>query len=118
MRKYYDLRIAMGGYIKSLYQEAHENGSPLLRAMFYEFPEDEKCWTLQDQYMFGPAYLAAPILQLNQFRREVYLPEGRWRLTSTGEAFQGPRTVTVDAPIDYMPVFEKTAEALSGLSAP
>ena len=107
MRKYYGVRTAMQGYIQSLYQEAHENGSPLLRAMFYEFPEDEICWTLQDQYMFGGRYLVAPILRLNQFSREVYLPQGQWKLTSTGEVFQGRQRVTADAPIDYMPVFER-----------
>ena len=107
MRKYYDLRIAMHDYIKALYAEAHENGSPLLRAMFYEFPEDEKCWELQDQYMFGGKYLVAPVLQLGQFCREVYLPAGQWKLTSTGEVFQGGQTVMVDAPLEYMPVFEK-----------
>ena len=107
MRKYYDVRIAMHDYIKSLYQEAHENGSPLLRCMFYEFPEDGKCWDIQDQYMFGSKYLAAPIFHLNQFSREVYLPAGQWKLTSTGQLFQGGRTVTVDAPIEYMPVFER-----------
>ena len=99
--------MELRGYIRSLYAEAHENGSPLLRAMFYEFPDDEKCWTLQDQYMFGGKYLAAPILQLNRFRREVYLPAGQWRLTSTGEVFCGGQTVTADAPIEYMPVFER-----------
>ena len=107
MRRYFDLRLSLRDYIKSLYQEAHENGSPLLRAMFYQFPEDPRCWELQDQYMFGAKYLAAPIFRLNQFRREVYLPAGCWRLTSTGEVFQGGRAVTVDAPIEYMPVFER-----------
>ena len=107
MKKYYELRLALHGYIKSLYQEAHENGSPLLRAMFYEFPEDQACWQLQDQYMFGGKYLVAPVLKLNQFAREVYLPAGQWRLTSTGQCFPGGQTVTVDAPIDYMPVFER-----------
>ncbi len=107
MRKYYDLRVSMHDYIKSIFAEAHENGSPLLRAMFYEFPEDEKCWELQDQYMFGGKYLVAPVLQLGQFRREVYLPAGSWKLTSTGEVFQGGQTVTVDAPLEYMPVFER-----------
>ena len=107
MRRYYDVRVAMHDYIKFLYQEAHENGSPLLRAMFYEFPEDEICWELQDQYMFGAKYLVAPIFRLNQFSREVYLPKGRWKLTSTGEVFEGGQTVSVDAPIEYMPVFER-----------
>ena len=97
----------MHDYIRSLYEEAHTNGSPLIRTMFYEFPQDAKCWELQDQYMFGSRYLVAPILHLNQFQREVYLPEGQWKLTSTGETFQGGASVTVDAPIDYMPVFER-----------
>ena len=107
MKKYYDIRIEMHDYIKSLYAEAHENGSPLIRPMFYEFPEDNKCWELQDQYMFGAKYLVAPVLHLNEFEREVYLPEGSWKLTSNGEVFEGGRSIFVDAPIDYMPVFER-----------
>ena len=107
MKKYYQIRISMHDYIKKLYQEAHTNGSPLIRTMFYEFPEDETCWELQDQYMFGDKYLVAPILHLNQFEREVYLPEGAWILTSTGEKMKGKTTVKAAAPIDYMPVFER-----------
>lgn len=107
MKKYYDIRISMHDYIKSLYQEASENGSPLIRTMFYEFPEDKICWELQNQYMFGSKYLAAPIFKLNQFERDVYLPAGTWKLTSDGSTYEGGQTVHVAAPIDYMPVFEK-----------
>ena len=108
MRKYYDIRIGMHDYIKSLYDEAHTDGSPLIRTMFYEFPDDPVCWRLADQYMFGSRYLVAPILHLDQFRRQVYLPAGTWTLTSTGETFTGGQTVTVDAPIEYMPVFARS----------
>ncbi len=107
MRKYYDIRISMHDYIKALYREASENGSPLIRTMFYEFPDDAKCWELEDQYMFGSDYLCAPIFKLNSFAREVYLPAGKWQLTSDNEVYEGGRTVTVKAPIDYMPVFKK-----------
>lgn len=107
MKKYYDIRISMHDYIKKLYEEAHTNGSPLIRTMFYEFPEDEKCWQLQDQYMFGDKYLVAPILHLNEFKRDVYLPAGEWILTSSGEKYTGGITVSVDAPIEYSPVFER-----------
>ena len=106
MKKYYGIRIGMHEYIKKLFEEAHTNGSPLLRAMFYEFPDDERCWELQDQYMFGEKYLVAPILRLNEWKRDVYLPAGKWKLTSTKEIFEGGRTISVDAPIDYMPVLE------------
>ena len=107
MRHYYDIRIAMHDYIKSLYEEASSNGSPLIRAMFYEFPQDAKCWDIYDQYMFGSKYLVAPILQLNQFERRVYLPQGNWKLTSTGEIYEGGQTVLAAAPIEYTPVFER-----------
>ncbi len=107
MRKYYDIRVGMHDYIKSLFEQAHTDGSPLIRTMFYEFPDDPKCWQLTDQYMFGGRYLVAPILRLDQFRREVYLPAGTWTLTSTGEAYAGGQPVTADAPIEYMPVFER-----------
>ncbi len=112
MKKYYDIRISMHEYIKKLYEEAHTNGSPLVRTMFYEFPEDEKCWELEDQYMFGDKYLVAPILHLNEFKRDVYLPAGEWILTSTGEKYTGGITVSVDAPIEYTPVFERKAIGL------
>ena len=107
MRKYYDIRIGMHDYIRELYREAHENGSPLIRTMFYEFPEDEKCWELQDQYMFGSEYLVAPILYLNQFERDVYLPAGTWENVNNGEILEGGKTVHVDAPLEEIPVFRR-----------
>jgi alpha-D-xyloside xylohydrolase len=107
MKKYYDLRISLKPYIANLYREASENGSPLMRAMFYEFPDDPKCWEIRDQFMFGDRYLVAPILHLDEFEREVYLPEGEWMLTSNGSRFSGGKTVKVKAPIEYMPVFQR-----------
>ncbi len=109
MKKYYDIRISMHDYIKQLYDEASENGSPLIRTMFYEFPDDKKCWELQDQYMFGSEYLVAPIFHLNEFEREVYLPAGRWEDTRDGKVYEGGQTIRAAAPIDSIPVFKKMA---------
>ena len=50
----------MQSYIRRLMQEAYEKGTPVMRPMFYEFPEDEECWELQEQYMFGDSLLVAP----------------------------------------------------------
>ena len=107
MKKYYDIRIEMHDYIKQLYEEASSNGSPLIRTMFYEFPEDSKCWELQDQYMFGSDYLVAPIFHLNQFEREVYLPSGKWEDTRDHKVYNGGQIITADAPLDSMPVFKR-----------
>ena len=107
MRKYYNIRIAMHNYIRELYREAHLTGAPLIRTMFFEFPEDEKSWTLQDQYMFGSKYLVAPVLELHQREREVWLPEGNWKDVNSGEIMEGNRTVRAAAPLDVIPVYEK-----------
>lgn len=108
MKKYYDIRTGMHQYLSSLFKEASENGSPLMRAMFYEFPDDPQCWNLQDQYMFGNKYLVAPILQLNQFSRSVYLPKDtKWKERRTGKVYDGGQYVDIEAPIDYLPVLER-----------
>lgn len=107
MVKHYQLRRSLLPYLKEIYAEAHENGSPLMRAMFYEFPEDEKCWSLSDQYMFGPDYLVAPVLTPATDSRDVYLPAGRWQDIRSKEILEGGRTITAAAPIDSIPVFKR-----------
>ena len=105
MRKHYELRKSLKPYLQQIFAEAHENGSPLMRAMFYEFPDDPACWDLTDQYMFGPDYLIAPILSPNTFLRRVYLPAGMWRNLHTGEVLEGNGVVMVHAPLENIPVF-------------
>jgi alpha-D-xyloside xylohydrolase len=107
LRKYLDIRLSMKDYIRGLMKEASETGAPLIRAMFYEFPEDKVCWTLEDQYMFGSRYLVAPVTELHATTRTLYLPAGSWKHIITGEVLEGGRFVTVDAPLDVLPAFEK-----------
>lgn len=109
MKDQLDVRLSMKPYIESLMVEAHENGSPVIRTMFFEFPDDETCWTLSDQYMFGSKYLVAPVLHLGERQRTVYLPAGQWKAVYGNNplVYEGPTTVTADAPLEYIPVFEK-----------
>lgn len=106
-KKYLDIRLNMKNYIKSVMDEASENGSPVIRTMFYEFPNDEKCWGIDDQYMFGEKYLVAPVLYQGITKREVYLPQGSWRNIHNNTIYEGDKTITADAPIDIIPVFER-----------
>ena len=105
MRKHYDLRVGLKPYLKKIFAQAHEDGSPLMRAMFYEFPEDETCWQLSDQYMFGPDLLVAPVMYPGMRSRKVYLPAGTWRDTRTGETAAGGGYITAQAPLDSIPVY-------------
>lgn len=107
MKDQLNVRLSMKPYIHTLMTEAHETGAPIIRAMFFEFPEDEKCWTLSDQYMFGSKYLVAPVLHLGERQREVYLPEGKWKDVYAETIYEGPATVMADAPLEHIPVFEK-----------
>ncbi len=104
--KYMRMREEMRGYTRRLMQEAHKNGSPVMRTMFYEFPEDPKCWEVEDEYMYGDKLLVAPVLEAGADMRKVYLPQGcQWKDCRSGEVFEGGQTVEADAPLEYMPLF-------------
>ncbi|MBQ8954944.1 MAG: glycoside hydrolase family 31 protein, partial [Clostridia bacterium] len=105
--KYMARREELRPYVRDLMRQAHEEGMPLMRAMFYEFPEDAACAALKDQYMFGSRYLVAPVLYPGARSRTVYLPAGQWRDVDAGAVYSGGQTVTVAAPLERMPVFEK-----------
>ena len=107
LKGYVELRERMKPYISEAMHEASENGSPVMRAMFYEFPEDPACWACADEYMFGPKYLVAPVLWAGVNSRSVYLPAGKWRDMNSGEVYEGGCTVTVPAPVEIIPVFER-----------
>lgn len=107
MKKYLDIRLSMKDYIIEVMEEAKENGSPVIRTMFYEFPEDNKCWEVKEQYMFGPNYLVAPVLYEGAITKEVYLPKGSWKDIHTNVVYQGETTIIVDAPLEIIPVFLK-----------
>ncbi len=116
-KKYLFLRERMRPYTQSVMREAHEKGSPVMRPLFYGFPEDKKAWEIEDQYLFGGDILVAPILYAGQRQREVYLPRGAaWTEVWTGKRFDGGVTVTVDAPIDQIPLFVKDESLLSMLN--
>lgn len=68
--------------------QPHVNGTPVMRSMFVEFPDDPACRTLDRQYMFGPSMLVAPVFT---YSGEVsyYLPDGVWTNWLTGEKAQG-----------------------------
>jgi alpha-D-xyloside xylohydrolase len=106
MKNYIFMRERLRPYIRECMKEAHIKGTPVMRTMFYEFPEDAKCWNTGSQYMFGPDILVAPVFEPGQRSREVYLPEKQaWKNAKTGEVLEGGQTVTVDAPLNEIPLF-------------
>lgn len=106
MKKFINIRELMRDYNRSLMKQAHETGSPVIRGMFYEFPQDENTWNLKDQYMFGPDVLVAPILEAKAVSRSVYLPRGvKWTDARDGEIYDGGQSIDVVVSIDTLPIF-------------
>jgi len=106
MRKFIQIRELMRDYTRSLMQEAHQTGAPIIRGLFYEFPEDELCWDIKDEYLFGGDILVAPVCYAHVAKRKVYLPkDAKWTNARNGEIYEGGTIVDVDAPIETIPVF-------------
>ena len=112
-KKYIELREAMRPYIRTLMEAAHEKGTPVMRPLFYDFPEDSVCWDNEAEYMFGPDILVAPVMEKGQQTKEVYLPAGaKWTNAWTKEIMEGGQTVTVETPIEQIPLFTRNGFAL------
>lgn len=105
-KKYLTIRENLKPYITEQMQAAHQDGTPVMRPLFYDFPQDKAAWDCEDAHMFGPALLVAPVMYAGLRERQVYLPQGAgWKNVWTGEHFDGGQTVTVAAPLDTIPVF-------------
>lgn len=112
-KSYLGLRERLRDYVRQLMDDAHTKGDPVIRPVFYDFPHDEKTWDIDDQYMFGPRYLVAPVLKPGQRSRRVYLPEGaKWVVFDQngdrqGTHLEGGQWTEIEAPLEYMPVLER-----------
>lgn len=61
VREFTKLKLELMPYVYQLGLQPHVNGTPVMRSMFVEFPDDPACRTLDRQYMFGPSMLVAPV---------------------------------------------------------
>lgn len=107
-KKYMEMREQMRAYTRRLMAEASEKGTPVMRTLFYEFPEDPYCWEVEDVYMYGDKLLVAPILESGAERRNIYLPAGySWQDCETKVIYEGGQRVEIPVSMETMPVFLK-----------
>lgn len=107
-KKYMFMRERLKPYITELMKAAHEKGTPPMRPLFYDFPEDKVAWNIDDEYMFGPDILVAPVLYAGLRDRSVYLPVGaQWKDVNTGGIYEGGQWIQCSASIDVIPLFAK-----------
>src|SRR5262249_33574100 len=119
-RRWAKLRTQLYPYITAALREYRRSGLPLMRHLVLVAPDDPEAAGRDDEFLFGPDVLAAPVLAPDVRAREVYLPEGDWvdlwragRYDSTSGGFvlgatstiAGRTRVTVPAPLDELPLF-------------
>ncbi len=100
------LRERLRPYVMEQMDAAHRCGTPPMRPLLFDFPDDPHAWRVEDQFMFGPDILVAPVVEKGARERQVYLPAGSdWTDAWTGERIPGGQTVTADAPLERIPVY-------------
>lgn len=113
--KWFRFRHKLVPYIYSASWKNHLDGVPLIRPMYYEWPEEDAAYEADHQYLFGDL-LVAPITQksaeLGIAEKRVWLPEGVWTDIFTGLQYAGGRWITVYRDMGCMPVFAKAGTIL------
>ena len=89
MRDAIQLRYRLMPYIYAAFVTASETGAPVQRPLVFDHQYDPPVRDLDDEYLFGPDLLVAPVLKPGRPRSQVYLPDGDWYDWHTGEVFIG-----------------------------
>ena len=87
-RRTVEMRYRLMPYVYAQAVHASREGHPMLRTLFFEYPEDRTSWLVEDEYLFGTDILVAPLMEEAR-SREVYLPPGFWTDCQSGEAYEG-----------------------------
>ena len=111
-RRYLELRYQLLPYTYTLFWEASQTGAPIMRPLVYTYPDDPTSYEISDQFLWGPAFLVAPIYQENVTHRAVYLPAGHWVDYWTGKTFEGPSWIVAEAPLDILPLYVRAGSII------
>jgi len=113
LREYLFLRERLRPYIMEQMVLASNKGCPPMRPLFFDFPQDRAASRIDDQFLFGPDLLVAPILAPGKTIRSVYLPAGaEWADAWTDESYAGGQAIDSAAPLERIPLFLRDGHKL------
>jgi alpha-glucosidase len=107
VRAFIELRYQLLPYLYTLTEAACTDGTPVIRPLFWDWPDDPRVANRGDSFMLGDALLVAPVRERGVQERSVYLPAGGWYDFWSGEYHLGPKSVIADAPLDRLPLFQR-----------
>ena len=112
-KQYIDLRYRLMPYIRSMAASVTLDNYTPMRLLAFDFPDDAVARECADEFMFGPAFLVAPVTKAGARSRMVYLPEGcGWFDYHTGKYYSGGQSVHADAPLERMPLFVRAGSII------
>jgi len=108
-----ELRYRLLPYLYTLFQEHTRTGAPVMRPLWFEYPNDQRAYTIEDQYLVGRDLLVAPVVVESATKRRVYFPHGdNWVDWWTGKTYEGGRDAEVEAPLDRLPLFARAGATI------
>lgn len=110
------LRYRLLPYLYQSAMAAVKGEVPILRPMFFDFPDDPRFYQLEDQVMFGPHLMAAPFLNPGQSERLVVLPQGMWYELLSGKVYGPGSSIIVERTPGLTPLFARAGSAIALLS--
>ena len=126
-RRWAKLRTQLYPYLAAADRAYRRTGLPIMRHLALAYPRDGRAIARDDEFLFGPNLLAAPVLDEGALRRDVYLPAGRWidlwrsaryRQDDGGISLERPRvlrggrSVSMPAPLEELPLMARAGTLL------
>lgn len=112
IRSFIQLRYEWMPYLYTLFWQAAQDGMPIIRPLFLEYPEDENTYQIADAFLLGEHVIVAPILTPGLTYRALYLPEGNWYDYWEDERFEGGKAILAYAQLERIPLFIKEGAIL------
>jgi alpha-glucosidase len=108
-----ELRYRLLPYIYTVFHEHTETGAPVMRPLWFEYPDDARTYLVDDQYLVGRDLLVAPVVVESTTKRKVYFPAGdNWVDWWTGKLYVGGKETEVEAPLDRLPLFARAGSVI------
>src|SRR5260370_1922479 len=109
-----ELRYRLMPYLYTLFHAAATSGAPIMRPLYYHYPQDEQACDIESEFLLGDSLLSAPIFEQGATSRSVYLPAGSWFDYWTGEEYPGAGWSEVPAPLERWPLLVRGNTIIPG----
>ena len=116
-RSWIELRYRLLPYLYNAFYQSTQTGLPIMRGLMLDFPDEPAAFDptpagQNDEFLFGEDLLVAPVVKDGELRRKVYLPRGSWIDYWTDQPYVGPSKITVEAPLERIPIFVRAGTIL------